>query len=300
MAVHHSWAIAFGLLGIIFFFFFIHTKHLFNIFAHFCQLIFSGNIISFLVGVSPLPTFYQIYKKKSSEGFQSVPYVISLLSATLWMYYALLKVDVLLLITINTFFCVIQTIYISLYLFYASNKARIQTLKLLLLFNVFGFGTICLLTFFLAKGTTRVKIIGYICMAISLSVFVAPLCIVRKVIRTKSVEYMPFTLSFFLTLGAVTWFLYGLLIKDVNIAMVLYMIYRNPKIVQLQEPKLQELSEHIVDVMKLGTMVCSELNSMVPQINAIENDQGIVIEDQVVKKQTDEETKQNLDAPTNV
>ncbi|KAK4847069.1 hypothetical protein QYF36_025192 [Acer negundo] len=286
MAVHHSWAIAFGLLG---------------------------NIISFLVGVSPLPTFYQIYKKKSSEGFQSVPYVISLLSATLWMYYALLKVDVLLLITINTFFCVVQTIYISLYLFYASNKARIQTLKLLLLLNVFGFGMICLLTFFLAKGTTRVKIIGYICMAFSLSVFVAPLCIVRKVIRTKSVEYMPFTLSFFLTLGAVTWFLYGLLIKDVNIAlpnvlgfffgvlqMVLYMIYRNPKIVQLQEPKLQELSEHIVDVMKLGTMVCSELNSMAPQINAIENDQMIVFEDQVVKKQTDEETKQNLDASTNV
>nr|QHT64212.1 sugar efflux transporter 10 [Litchi chinensis] len=284
MAVHHLWVLAFGL---------------------------SGNIISLLVGLAPLPTFYQIYKKKRSEGFQSIPYVIALFSAMLWMYYALLKKDALFLITINSFFCIIQTGYIAAYLFYAQKKARLQTLKLISLFNVFGFGALCLLTYFLAQGTNRLKILGYICMAFSLSVFVAPLGIVRKVIRTKSVEYMPITLSFFLTLSAISWFVYGLLIKDLNVAvpnvlgfifgvlqMVLYMIYRNPKIAQLQQPKLQELSEHIVDVVKLSTMVRSELNSVVPQSNAIENDK-VIIEDQIVKKQT-EGIKQSLDTPTNV
>ncbi|KAL6959148.1 Bidirectional sugar transporter sweet14 [Sarracenia purpurea var. burkii] len=84
-----------------------------------------GNIISFFVFLSPLPTFYQIYKKKSTEGFQSVPYVVALFSAMLLMYYAFLKSNSTLLITINSFGCFIETFYIAVYLFYAPKKVKV-------------------------------------------------------------------------------------------------------------------------------------------------------------------------------
>ncbi|KAK8658983.1 hypothetical protein V6N13_029201 [Hibiscus sabdariffa] len=238
MALHLSWVFIFGILG---------------------------NAVSFMVSLAPLPTFYLIYKKKTSEGFQSIPYVVSLFSAMLWIYYALLKRDAMFLITINTFCVFIQTFYIVTYFYYGPKKEKIETVKLMLLFNVFGFGVIFLSTFFL-HPSLRLLVLGYICMAFALAVFAAPLAIVRKVIKTKSVEYMPFTLSVFLTLGAVMWFFYGLLLKDINIAvpnilgfifgilqMILYAVYRNhsKKTVEESDPKLQ-LSDNPIVVLDVA------------------------------------------------
>jgi uncharacterized protein with PQ loop repeat len=42
------------------------------------------------------------------------------------------------------------------------------------------------------------------------------------VIKTKSAEYMPFSLSFFLTLSAVAWFFYGLFTKDIYVTVRLH------------------------------------------------------------------------------
>ncbi|XP_020580671.1 bidirectional sugar transporter SWEET14-like [Phalaenopsis equestris] len=176
-----------------------------------------GNVISFMVFLAPISTFYRIYKKRSTEGFQAVPYVVALFSAMLWLYYAVIKTNVMLLIIINSIGCIIETIYLAIFLAYAHKKARVYAAKLILLLDGGVFSLIVLSTVVFSEGDTRVKIVGWICVAFAVGVFAAPLSIMKLVIATKSVEFMPFNLSFFLTLCAVAWFSYGLLIKDLYV-----------------------------------------------------------------------------------
>uniref|UniRef100_A0ACD5XKK9 Uncharacterized protein n=1 Tax=Avena sativa TaxID=4498 RepID=A0ACD5XKK9_AVESA len=201
-----------------------------------------GNILSFLVILAPVPTFYRVYKRKSTESFQSVPYAMALLSAMLWLYYALLTKD-LLLLTINVVGCVVESAYLAIYISYAPKKATAFTVKLVAIMNVGLYGVmVAVLQLGVKDGESRVTIAGAIGSAFALAVFVAPLAIIRQVIRTKSVEFLPFWLSFFLTISAVVWFFYGLLMKDFFVAtpnvlgllfglaqMSLHLVYKNPK-----------------------------------------------------------------------
>ncbi|CAA2991423.1 bidirectional sugar transporter N3-like [Olea europaea subsp. europaea] len=231
--LHHPWVFAFGVLG---------------------------NIVSVLVYLAPLPTFIRIYREKSTMGFQSLPYVVALFAAMLWLLYSFLKTNAFLLVSINSFGCIIEAIYIFFYLLYASKKARIHTVKLLASLNIGLFSLIFLLALFVFNQH-RVGIVGWICVAVSVCVFAAPLSIVFKVVRTRSVEFMPFGLSFFLTVSAITWFAYGLFLKDICITlpnvigfflgllqMLLYGLFRNAK------PVMEEknLPEHVINIMMLG------------------------------------------------
>ncbi|EOA24501.1 hypothetical protein CARUB_v10017757mg [Capsella rubella] len=245
-----------------------------------------GNVISFAVFLSPVPTFYRIWKKKTTEGFQSIPYVVALFSATLWLYYATQKKDVFLLVTINAFGCFIETIYISMFLAYAPKPARMLTVKILLLMNFGGFCLILLLCQLLLKGATRAKIIGGICVGFSVCVFAAPLSIIRTVIKTRSVEYMPFSLSLTLTISAIIWFLYGLALKDIYVAfpnvlgfalgalqMILYVVYKYCKTSphphlgekEVEAAKLPEVVT--LDMLKLGAVASPDPGHVVRQCN---------------------------------
>lgn len=198
-----------------------------------------GNIVSFMVFLSPMPTFCTIIKKKSTEGFKCLPYLASLFSSMLWIYYAYIKTNACLLITINSVGCIIETIYIVIFISYAPKKIGKLTLQQLIFFDFGGFFLLAIVSHFFTKGNVQVALLGWVCLVFSIIVFAAPLSIMRQVIRTKSVEFMPFSLSLFLTLNAIMWFFYGMLQKDVYVAlpnvigfafgvfqMVLYIIFK--------------------------------------------------------------------------
>ncbi|KAE8668205.1 Bidirectional sugar transporter SWEET15 [Hibiscus syriacus] len=140
-------------------------------------------------------------------------------------------------------------------------------IKLFIATNVELFSLILILTHFLVKGSIRIQVLGWMCVALSICVFAAPFSIVTRVIRTKSVEFMPFNLSFFLTISAVMWFAYGLFMKDFCVAlpnvvgfilgmlqMLLYAIYRNSE-KAVEKKKLPEQMKGVV----LSTLGPSEV-----------------------------------------
>lgn len=242
--LHHPWLFVFGVLG---------------------------NVISILVFLAPVPAFRRICKEKSTMGYQSVPYVVALFSSMLWMYYAFIKKNAILLVSINSFGCIVETIYITIFILYASKEARRQTVRLLVLLIGGLYTLIFLITLFPLNGVLRVQVVGWICVIVAVGVFAAPLSIVFQVVRTKSVEFMPFTLSFFLTLSAIMWFGYGLLLKDLCIAlpnvlgfflgmiqMLLYGIYRNAKPSVDLEKKVCEL---VINSEQIHPLDSEDINS---------------------------------------
>ncbi|CAO2836595.1 unnamed protein product [Amaranthus hypochondriacus] len=209
--------------------------------AHTLAVIFGilGNVVAVGVFLSPMPTFYRIYKRKSSQGYKSLPYAVALFSAMMLLYYGSLKPNGLFIITINSFGCFIEILYLVIFLIYAPKETKSFTLKLILLFNLGVCSLVMLLTTLLSKGSTRITIVGWINAAINLCVFAAPLSVMRQVIRTKSVEFMPISLSIALTFNATMWFFYGFFLKDYFIAgpnilgfvfgvvqVVLYILYK--------------------------------------------------------------------------
>ncbi|CAO2839651.1 unnamed protein product [Amaranthus hypochondriacus] len=252
-----------------------------------------GNFVSCGVFLAPLPTFWSIYKKKSTQGFQSIPYSVALFSAMLLLYYALIKeTNGMMIITINTFGFVIESFYLILYLIYATKNARVYTARLIGLFNVMLFGVIVGITMLfvrgndehkiLSRGGLRENVVGWICGIFSVCVFAAPLSVMRMVIRTKSVEFMPFGLSFALTFCAVFWFFFGFLIKDYYIAlpnvlgflfgiaqMILYIVYKESSKKQkknvdlvIKEGDIIQLHQELSVDLKLGKVEKKEQESM--------------------------------------
>ncbi|XVF11446.1 hypothetical protein REPUB_Repub08aG0028300 [Reevesia pubescens] len=70
--------------------------------------------------------------------------------------------------------------------------------------------------------------------------------------------------------------------------MILYAVYKNqPKKMVETDPKLQLLEQIIVDIVKLGPIVCSEVNVVAPHSNVdTNNNNGGIVEAQNIKGNT--------------
>ncbi|XP_038880132.1 bidirectional sugar transporter SWEET16-like [Benincasa hispida] len=221
-----------------------------------------GNVISILVFASPIKTFIGIVKKKSTENYKGIPYVTTLLSTSLWTFYGILKPDGLLVTTVNGAGVVFQLSYVTLFIIFAPKHNKVSTMKLVGLFNIVFYGSVIGATLLAMHGSLRLTFVGIICAAITIGMYASPLAVMENVIRTKSVEYMPFFLSFFLFLNAGIWSVYAILVKDIYIAvpngigfvlgsaqLIIYGIYKKKsKSTKSTEMMEEEGSAHLVEM----------------------------------------------------
>ncbi|CAD5181348.1 unnamed protein product [Musa acuminata subsp. malaccensis] len=173
-----------------------------------------GNVISILVFASPIGTFRRIVKTKSTESFKGLPYITTLLSTSLWTFYGLLKPGGLLVVTVNGVGTVLQAIYIILFLIYAPNDTRAKMAKLVGMLNVCFFGAVVVVTLLSVHASMRLLVVGFLCAALTVGMYASPMAAMSTVVKTKSVEYMPFFLSFFLFLNGGVWSIYSVLVRD--------------------------------------------------------------------------------------
>ncbi|XP_030547020.1 bidirectional sugar transporter SWEET16-like isoform X2 [Rhodamnia argentea] len=215
-----------------------------------------GNVISILVFASPIKTFWRVVKKRSTENYKGVPYITTLLSTSLWSFYGILKPGGLLVLTVNGAGAIMQCVYVILFLIYTPKEKKIKLMKLVAILDVGFLGAVIAVTLLAIHGDMRVTVVGILCAGLTIGMYAAPLTAMRTVIKTKSVEYMPFFLSFFLFLNAGVWSTYAVLVKDFYIGvpngigfilgsaqLILYSIYKNKSMASKSEESRDEAEE---------------------------------------------------------
>ncbi|KAG0538376.1 hypothetical protein BDA96_03G230600 [Sorghum bicolor] len=178
-----------------------------------------GNVISFGLFLSPAPTFWRIYKARDVEEFKPDPYLATLLNCALWVFYGIPVVhpNSILVVTINGIGLVIEGIYLTIFFIYADAKKRKKAFAILFVEILFMVAVVLGVILGAHTHEKRSMIVGILCVIFGSVMYASPLTIMGKVIKTKSVEYMPFLLSLVNFLNGCCWTAYALIRFDLYV-----------------------------------------------------------------------------------
>ncbi|XP_058189047.1 bidirectional sugar transporter SWEET17-like isoform X1 [Rhododendron vialii] len=201
-----------------------------------------GNITTGLVYLSPAKTFWEIVMRRTTGDYESIPYICKLVNAYMWVYYGVLKPDSVLVATVNGFGGVAEIAYIIIFLLFAPPRMKARTAIMFGISNVAFPAAVVLVTQLMLDTEQQIEAAGFLSLCFSMVAYASPLSAMKTVVMTKSVEYMPFLLSFMLFINGGVWTVYAMLTSDWFIGipngsgfllgtsqLVLYAIYWKPK-----------------------------------------------------------------------
>lgn len=120
---------------------------------------------------------------------------------------------VILVATVNSIGAAFQLIYAIIFIIYADKSKKLRMSALLIAVFAF-FGMVVFVSLRFLETHLRQMVVGYLSVFSLISMFASPLFIINLVIKTQSVEYMPFYLSLSTFLTSLSFSTYGVLKFD--------------------------------------------------------------------------------------
>lgn len=231
-----------------------------------------GNVTTGLIYLAPVKTFWHILKRRSTEEFESIPYVFKLLNAYFWTYYGIVKPDSVVVATVNGFGVVLEIIFVAIFLLYSPPRMRKRTAILAVTCDVMFPAAAILVTQLTLDRQMQITVAGLLSAVFSMVAYGSPLSAMKTVVTTKSVEYMPFLLSFALFINGGVWTVYAILTQDYFIGipngtgfglgtaqMILYAMYYKPRTKSSSaEDKVGQPDEPLIDPTSVPQVVVAQ------------------------------------------
>ncbi|KAF3432868.1 hypothetical protein FNV43_RR23970 [Rhamnella rubrinervis] len=236
-----------------------------------------GNAACLLLYAAPILTFTRVVKKKSTEDFSCVPYIIALFNCLVYTWYGLPIVSYrwenFPIVTINGLGIVLELSFILIYFWFSPAKQKVKVgVGAVLVIIVFSISA-AISAFVFHDHHHRKMFFGSVGLVASIALYGSPLIIVKQVILTKSVEFMPFYLSLFSFLSSSFWMAYGLASHDLFLTspnlvgcplglfqILIYCKYRKSKVIT-EEPNKWDLEKNDEKSKQLQLVMDDNINT---------------------------------------
>ncbi|KAK9080491.1 hypothetical protein SSX86_000249 [Deinandra increscens subsp. villosa] len=175
-----------------------------------------GNITSLYLYLSPTPTFIKIVNLKSVQAFKPDPYLATLMNCAMWLFYGLPVVHPhsFLVVTVNSAGIIITLTFCTIFFKFSSWACRKKMILVLIVEALFVAGLVAVTLTVPHTHPARSMLVGILACVFNIVMYTSPLTIMKTVIRTKSVKYMPICISIGNLLNGSVWIGYAALEFD--------------------------------------------------------------------------------------
>lgn len=188
--------------------------------AYGLSLGYTGVLFSLFMFFSPVPTMVQIIEEKSILHFSEVPYVVSMWMCFIWISYGFATPGRTIPLISNLIGLACQLTYGIIFVVYSNgrNRSRIQ---FRLIASFVTLVTFVWFSFYVAPWFQCLSvstIIGATGCLVNVAMYASPLEAVGQVIRTRSVEFLPLSLSITMMCNSLVWSAFSIYVGDLFLA----------------------------------------------------------------------------------